>query len=114
MTHSKLTDTHFLPVLHSVSYSGSWGQAFLPLDDFIDRAADLGYRGVLLMAKRPHLSVLDYGPKERLRLRAHLERRNLEIVYVAAYTNFTADLEHRDIPQIEIEIQYVTELASLA
>src|SRR3954465_14307291 len=47
-------------VLHSVSYSGSWGQQFLPLDDFIGKAADLGYDGVMLMAKRPHLSVLDW------------------------------------------------------
>lgn len=114
MTSRESTDWRFLPILHSVSYSGSWGQAFLPLDDFIDKAADLGYRGVLLMAKRPHLSPLDYGPRERARLRAHLERRNLEIVFVAGYTNFTADLEHRDIPNVEIQVQYVAELSRLA
>lgn len=114
MAHSDRTDKRFLPVLHSVSYSGSWGQSFLLLDDFIDKAADLGYRGVLLMAKRPHLSLLDYGPKERSRLRGRLERRHLEIVYVAGYTNFTADVEHRDIPNVEIQVQYVTELARLA
>src|SRR5262245_36202056 len=43
-------------ILHSVSYSGSWGQHFLALEDFIAKAADLGYDGVMLMAKRPHLS----------------------------------------------------------
>ena len=47
-------------LLHSVSYSGSWGQAQLSVEDFINRAADFGYSGVMLMAKRPQVSVLDY------------------------------------------------------
>ena len=51
--------THDL-VLHSVSYSGSWGQHFLSVEQFLDKAADLGFDGVMLMAKRPHLSVLDW------------------------------------------------------
>ena len=38
-------------ILHSVSYSGSWGQHFLTLEEFIDKAAGLGYDGVMLMAK---------------------------------------------------------------
>ena len=51
----------FEPVLHSVSYAGVWpGQARLTLEAFVDKAADLGFRGVMLMAKRPHLSVLDW------------------------------------------------------
>ncbi len=45
----------FIPMLHSVSYSGSWGQVCLSIDRFIDKAADLGFRGVMLKAKRPHL-----------------------------------------------------------
>ncbi len=56
-------------LLHSVSYAGLWGQASLPLEAFIDKAADLGYDGVLLMAKRPHLSVLDYDTEACSRLR---------------------------------------------
>ena len=44
-------------LLHSVSYSGSWGQPVLSLDEFVDHAADLGFDGAMLMAKRPHLSV---------------------------------------------------------
>ena len=101
-------------LLHSVSYAGLWGQAFLPVDDFLDKAAALGYQGVMLMAKRPHLSVLDYGPKERARLRARLEKNDLQTVCTAGYTNFTADLEHADIPHREIQVQHVTELARLA
>ena len=51
----------FTSLLHSVSYSGSWGQPALTVEQFLDKAADLGYDGVMLMAKRPHLSLLDYG-----------------------------------------------------
>ena len=47
---------NFTSLLHSVSYSGSWGQAGLTLEQFLDKAADLGFDGVMLMAKRPHLS----------------------------------------------------------
>jgi sugar phosphate isomerase/epimerase len=101
-------------LLHSVSYAGFWGQAFLPLDDFVDKAAELGYDGVMLMAKRPHLSVLDYGPKECGRLRDRLQGRGLRTVCIAGYTNFTADLEHGDIPHREMQIQHVSELARVA
>jgi len=101
-------------LLFSVSYSGSWGQPALSLEQFIDRAADLGFDGVMLMAKRPHLSVLDYGAGERRRLREQLEKRNLRRVCVAGYTNFTADLEHGEIPHREFQIQYVTALAECA
>lgn len=103
----------FPPFLHSVSYSGSWGQARLTLDQFLDKAAHLGYEGVLLMAKRPHLSPLDYGPAERLALRKRLEALGLRAA-VAGYNNFTADWEHRDVPQVEMQIHYVVELARLA
>jgi sugar phosphate isomerase/epimerase len=101
-------------LLHSVSYAGLWGQAFLPLDQFFDKAAELGFDGVMLMAKRPHLSVLDYGAKECQRLRASLAARKLRTICIAGYTNFTADLEHGDIPHREIQIQHVTQLARLA
>lgn len=103
----------FPSFLHSVSYSGSWGQARLTLDEFVDKAAGLGYQGVLLMAKRPHLSLLDYGPAERLALRKRIEARRLRVA-IAGYNNFTADWEHRDIPQFEMQILHVVELARLA
>jgi sugar phosphate isomerase/epimerase len=65
------------------------------------------------MAKRPHLSVLDWGPKERERLRRRIADRRLRTV-IAGYTNFTADLEHADIPQFEFQVRHVIELAGLA
>jgi len=103
-----------LPMLHSVSYSGSWGQAALSLEQFIDRAADLDFGGVMLMAKRPHFSVLDWDAKARAQLRKQLERRKIERVCIAGYNNFTADLEHAEVPHREIQIQHITDLARLA
>jgi sugar phosphate isomerase/epimerase len=104
----------FPALLHSVSYSGSWGQVSLPLEQFIDKAADLGYDGVMLGAKRPHLSILDWGPKQRARLRSQIEKRELRYVCVAAYNNFTGDWEHGEVPHREIQIYYLAELARLA
>ncbi len=101
-------------LLHSVSYAGFWGQAFLPLDQFIDKAADLGYDGVMLMAKRPHLSVLDFGSAECERLRRKLDARGMRATCLAGYTNFTADLEHGDVPHREMQIRHVSDLARVA
>src|SRR4051812_35181336 len=100
--------------LHSVSYAGLWGQAFLAVEDFVGKAAELGYDSVMLMAKRPHLSVLDYDSAKRSALRALLEKRNVKPVCLAGYTNFTADLEHSEIPHREFQIQHVTKLAEIA
>ncbi|MBI4910155.1 MAG: sugar phosphate isomerase/epimerase [Acidobacteria bacterium] len=101
-------------LLHSVSYAGLWGQAYLSVDDFVAKAAVLGYDGVMLMAKRPHLSVLDYGPQERAALRALLEKHNLRHSVIAGYNNLTADMEHGEVPHREIQTLYITELARLA
>jgi sugar phosphate isomerase/epimerase len=101
-------------LLHSVSYAGLWGQAYLPLEQVIAKAAELGYDGVMLMAKRPHLSPLDYGKAERARLRQLLEKHKVGAVVLAAYCNFTADLEHGEVPHREIQTAYLAELALLA
>ena len=101
-------------LLHSVSYSGSWGQAALSVEEFVDKAADLGFQGVMLMAKRPHLSPLDFDEPARTRLRSRIEKRGLTKVCIAGYNNFTADLEHGEVPHREIQILYVVELARLA
>ena len=100
--------------LHSVSYAGLWGQAFLSVEDFVGKAADLGFDGVMLMAKRPHLSVLDFDTSRRAALRDQLLRVNVKPVCLAGYTNFTADLEHSEIPHLELQIQHIIALAELA
>lgn len=101
-------------VLHSVSYSGSWGQHFLSPEQFLDKAAELGFDGVMLMAKRPHLSILDWNPAARERLRSRAAKSRLRVACLAGYTNFTADLEHRDIPTREFQIRHVVDLAEMA
>jgi sugar phosphate isomerase/epimerase len=101
--------------LHSVSYSGVWdGQAALSLEDFIDRAAELGYNGVMLMAKRGHASLLEMGTERRRALRQRLVEHGLELASIAAYTDFTAGLDRPDIPHTEMQILYVRECARLA
>ena len=101
-------------ILHSVSYAGLWGQSFLPVDEFVSKAADLGYNGVMLMAKRPHVSILDYDAAKRADLRKRIESAGLNRVCIAGYCNLTADLEHSEVPHREIQIAYIGELARLA
>jgi sugar phosphate isomerase/epimerase len=105
----------FEPVLHSVSYAGVWpGQARLTLAEFIDKASDLGFEGLMLMAKRPHLSVLDYPADACLRLRDRIEAQGLRCAVVAGYNNFTAGLEHAEIPNREIQLQHLADLCRMA
>ncbi len=101
-------------LLHSVSYAGLWGQPALNVPDFIAKAAELGFGGVMLAAKRPHVSVLDYDEKERTRVRVLLEEKKLTDLCIAGYCNLTADLEHPDVPTLEIQTLYLIELARLA
>ena len=102
------------PILFSVSYSGSWGQARLDLFEFVDKAADLGFKGVMLGGKRPHLCPLDWSADQRTALRRRIEAAGLTEVVVAAYNNFTADLEHAESPMREIQIAHVADLAQTA
>jgi len=101
--------------LHSVSYAGFWrGQAGLDVDEFLDKAKHLGFDGVMLMAKRPHVSVFDYDTAARKRLRGKIESLGLELVCLAGYTDFTAGIDKADIPNVEIQACYVGQLAELA
>jgi sugar phosphate isomerase/epimerase len=101
--------------LHSVSYAGVWpGQFRLSLDAFLEKARALGFDGVMLMAKRPHLSVLDFDSAARTRLRDRLTGLGLEVACLAGYTDFCLGSERPDIPTREFQILYVTELARLA
>ncbi len=104
-----------IPILHSVSYAGVWpGQARLTLNEFLDKAVSLGFPAVMLMAKRPHLSVLDFPHEACLRLGESIHSRGLRVHVIAGYNNFSADAEHGDVPHREIQIQHVTELARMA
>ena len=101
--------------LHSVSYAGVWrGQAVLSVDDFLVKAKELGYDGVELVAKRPHVSPLDYDDAARQRLRARMDQLGLKLVALAAYTDFTAGIDKPGIPHVEIQAAYLGEVARLA
>jgi sugar phosphate isomerase/epimerase len=101
--------------LHSVSYAGFWrGQARLSVDEFLQKAKELGFDGVMLTAKSPHVSPLACDAAARKALRGKIERLGLALVCLAGYTDFTAGADRAEIPNVEIQACYVGELARLA
>jgi sugar phosphate isomerase/epimerase len=105
----------FTTALHSVSYAGVWtGQARLSLVDFLRKARTLGFDGVMLMAKRPHLSVLDCDASACDELRRLIRELDLKVVCLAGYNDFTLGSERPDIPVREMQVLYARELARLA
>jgi len=101
--------------LHSISYAGIWrGQAYLNVDDFIEKAESLGFDGIALMAKRPHVSPIACNASERTRLKQRINDAGLTLVCLAAYSDFLAGIDKPGIPHVEIQAAYVGELARLA
>jgi len=101
--------------LHSVSYSGAWrGQALLTVDEFLVKAKELGFDGVMLVAKRPHVSLIDYDDAARKKLRARIKELGLELVCIGGYNDFTAGVDKAGVPNVEIQAIYIGELARLA
>jgi sugar phosphate isomerase/epimerase len=101
--------------LHSVSYMGVWrGQATLTVDEFLIKAKELGFDGIMLAAKRPHVSILDYDTEARQKLKSRIKELGLELVCLAGYCDFTAGVDKAGIPNTEIQATYVGELARLA
>jgi sugar phosphate isomerase/epimerase len=99
--------------LFSISYGGLWGQAALTPCAFIERAARLGYDGVMLAGKRPHLSPLDTTPEEVQRLRDALAAGCLRCDAIAGYTDFAGG-RAAEVPYTEMQVAYVESLARLA
>ncbi len=111
----KPTNFKIRTCLHSVSYAGFWrGQARLSVDEFLEKAEELGFDGIMLTAKRPHVSPLEYDAAARKALRDKIERLGLALVCLAGYTDFTAGADRAGIPNVEIQACYVAELAKLA
>jgi len=101
--------------LHSVSYAGAWkGQAALSLEDFICKAASLGYHGVELMAKRPHFSPLDMDDKKLAAIKSLLDSQGLECACIAGYTDFLLGVDAGMIPSVELQIANVERLSQMA
>jgi len=101
--------------LHSIGYAGVWrGQAQLSVDEFLEKSKELGYDGVMLMAKRPHLSVIDYDKAARAKLKEKIEDLGLTLVGLAAYSDFTAGIDKPGIPHVEIQAAYIGQVAEMA
>jgi sugar phosphate isomerase/epimerase len=100
------------PCLFSISYGGLWGQASLDLPAFIAKAAELGYRSVMLAGKRPHLSPLDYSAERLAELKATLDRNGVTCPVVAAYTDF-AGMAAAEVPAIELQLAYIESLCRM-
>lgn len=102
-------------ILHSVSYSTTWkGQTALPLDDVINKAAQLGFDGIELIAKRPHASPIDLNLDGRKRIKEKIQSKGLELACIAGYQDFSTGLNHPDMPHFEKELLYLRETIRLA
>src|SRR5262245_41353761 len=99
--------------LFSVSYAGLWGQAALGVCEVLEKAARLGYGGVMLAGKRPHLSPLDATSGQVERVREALARTGLRCEAVAGYTDFAGG-GAAEVPYVEMQVAYVESLARLA
>jgi sugar phosphate isomerase/epimerase len=99
--------------LFSVSYAGLWGQQRLDLPDFLARAAQLGFEGVMLMGKRPHLSPLDVSDETLASLRVALTQNGVKCAVIAAYTDLSG-AGAAEVPYLEMQIAYVQALARVA
>lgn len=99
--------------LFSVGYAGLWGQASLSLCEVVDKAAALGYEGVMVAGKRPHLSPLDATPDVLARVEDALARTGLRCDAIAAYTDFAGG-SAAEVPYAEMQVAYVESLSRLA
>ncbi len=108
-------DFRIKPCLHSIGYAGLWrGQAQLNLDEFLVKAKELGFDSVMIMAKRPHLSPLDYDEAARQKLKARMKELGITLAGLAGYSDFTAGIDKPGIPHVEIQAAYIGEVARLA
>ncbi len=99
--------------LFSVSYAGFWGQASLPLGDFIARAGQLGYQSVMIAGKRPHLSPLDASRELLEQVQAALKQARVACDVIAGYTNLASG-SAAEVPLAEMQVAYVDSLARIA
>ena len=92
--------------LFSVSYAGLWGQQSLPLEKVVQKAAALGFDGILVMGKRPHLSPLQTGDAELASLRKAMQDWGIQAIGVAAYTDFFIPAPS-EVPVDEFQLAYI-------
>jgi sugar phosphate isomerase/epimerase len=101
------------PSLFSVSYAGFWGQASLPVAEFIARAGKLGFASVMIAGKRPHLSPLEASPERLREINATLAAAGVTCDVIAGYTNLAPGTA-AEVPFVEFQIAYAESLARIA
>ncbi|MEK6795925.1 MAG: sugar phosphate isomerase/epimerase family protein [Spirochaetota bacterium] len=99
--------------LFSVSYAGLWGQDALTLNDFVLKAAALGYEGIEIMCKRPHLYPYTADDAAVSALKRLIDEKHLTVACMGAYTSFTAGSESREVPLSDLQVSYVREIARI-
>ncbi|NQT57871.1 MAG: sugar phosphate isomerase/epimerase [Bacteroidetes bacterium] len=98
--------------LFSVSYAGLWGQHYLKADEFIYKAAALGYDGVLLMAKEPHLFPSNVQDTMMLKVEEALSKTGIELVGLAAYNDFLMP-SPLEIPVLDFQLSYIRQCCEM-
>ncbi len=83
------------------------------LSAFLAKAAELGYAGVMLAGKRPHLSPLDVAADDLAAIRNQLKQHGLACFVIGGYTDF-AQIAAAEVPYLEMQIQYAQSLAGMA
>jgi len=97
--------------LYTVTYNGLFYKGgFVPVKDCISRAAEFGFDGIEIEAKRPHGSPLDLDARGRAELRDFAQAKGIEIPALAAYNNFTSPV----MIQRENELLMLREVIRLA
>ena len=97
--------------LHSISYAGIFYKGgHVPLEKLIPKAAEMGYEGVEVMAKRPLASPLDLRGKKAEEIRELADSYGIELPLIAAYADFIKP----DPLDREKELLYAVECIRLA
>lgn len=97
--------------LYTVTYSGAFykgGQ--LPIEEIIPRAAEMGFDGIEVGAKRPVASPMDLDDQRRRSVRSLAAQHRIEIGCVAGYSNLAIPVNERR----EAELLMLLEIIRLA
>jgi sugar phosphate isomerase/epimerase len=82
------------------------------LRQFLRRARDLGFDGVMIAGKRPHLSPLDARDGWLEELAGELQETGLHFPVIAAYTDFGGTVA-AEVPYLELQLAYVESLCRI-
>ncbi|HIE18538.1 TPA: sugar phosphate isomerase/epimerase [Candidatus Bathyarchaeota archaeon] len=75
--------------LHSISYAGFFYKGnHIPLKEMIPKAAEMGYEGLEIMAKRPLASPLDVKGDVSKEIKEAADSWGIELPLIAAYADF--------------------------